>query len=455
MHVVVVGAGVSGLCAARSLAGHGARVTVLEACDRVGGQVRSLEVDGHTVDVGAEAVHTAAPEPLALVSEHGLDGEIVAAEQGTTWIWAEDRLRSLPAGFGPAGPTRLWPMLTSGLLSPAGMLRAGLEPLVPASVPPTDISVGEYLQRRFGRQLTDRLVDPLLGGLHSGDVRKLSLQAATPQLAALAGRHRSLLLRRRPKAHAGPAFVTLHGGLASLPARMAEALTGVEIRLETAVTAVEQTRSGLLVRTESGDELPADGVVVAVPAHAAKRMVGGPSPQAAKGLSHLRAASVAVAVMTYPREAASTPALTGTGMLVPSGSGRLLKAATFLSSKWPHHHVDGQVLVRASAGRADDERVDTFDDDALVQHLHAELREATGLAVGPTTARVQRWPSTMPQLEVGHRQRIADITGALRRDLPGVVLAGAPYHGPGLAACVRSGTTAAEQIIDELEERAV
>ena len=455
MQIVVVGAGISGLAAASRLHERGARVTVLEASRRVGGQVRAVEVDGRLVDVGAESVHTAAPGPLELLAELGLATQVVAPEGGPTWIWSGRRLRPLPAGFSPAGPSRLWPVVTSGVLSPIGKARAGLEPLVPSSRSSQDVSVGDFLARRFGRQLTDRLVDPLLGGLHSGDVRRLSLRAATPQLAALADRHRSLLLRRRPPVPSGPAFVTLRGGLASLPVRWAEELDGVDVRLGSAVNAVERAGAHVLVHTEDGASLEADGVVLAVPARAARGMVAAASPSAAADLAALRAASVAVAVLAYPAEAASVPALAGTGMLVPSGTGRLLKAATFLSSKWPHHrHVDGRVLVRASAGRAGDERAADLDDDDLIEGLHAEVCAATGLTHAPVAGRVERWPATMPQLEVGHHQRIDSIADALRRDLPGVVLAGAPYHGPGLAACLRSGTAAGEQILHHLEERA-
>ncbi len=455
MHVVVVGAGISGVAAARDLATRGASVTVLEARDRVGGQLHAVEVGGRPVDVGAEALFTAAPEPLDLITELGLDDEVVAAERGTTWIASQRGLRPLPAGFGPAGPTSLWPMVASRVLSPLGMVRAGLEPLVPAARSDVDVSVGGYLGRRFGRELTEQLVDPLLGGLHSGDVGRLSLRAATPQLAALADRHRSLLLRRRSKPSSGPAFVSLRGGLASLPRLLLRSLDGVEVRLASTVAAIEPapgTRSR--VHTVDGVTLDADAVVLALPAAAAGRVVAASSPSAAAELACLRAASVAVAVLAFPGVAAATPALAGTGLLVPSGQGYLLKAATFLSSKWPHHADQGRVLVRVSAGRAGDDRAMELDDGALVERLVDELRALTGLGQDPEAVHVHRWPSTMPQLEVGHHERLERATGALRRDLPGVVLAGAPYHGPGLSACIRSGARAADRIIDHLEERA-
>lgn len=249
--------------------------------------------------------------------------------------------------------------------------------------------------------------------------------------------------------------MSLRGGLACLPRRLLGSLNGVVVRLGSAVVAIRNEPAGTRkrVHTTDGVSLNADAVVLALPAAAARQVVAAASPSAAAELANLRAASVAVAVLAFPA-AAGTPVLAGTGMLVPSGHGYLLKAATFLSSKWPHHANRGRVLVRASAGRAGDERVSELDDEALVGRLVDELRELTGLTQDPSAVHLHRWPSTMPQLEVGHLERLERATGALRRDLPGVVLAGAPYHGPGLSACIRSGARAGSRVIDHLEERA-
>jgi protoporphyrinogen/coproporphyrinogen III oxidase len=451
--VAVIGAGISGLVAARQLAAAGAQVVVFEQAARVGGQLHGTAVAGHHVDVGAESFFTAARAPLELIDELGLRDQLVPAVSGASWIWTDQGLRPLPEGFTPAGPTRLGPVLRSRVLSVKGIARAGLEPFVPASHGDEDVSVGHYLERRFGRELTDRLVDPLLGGLHAGDVRRLSLHAAAPQLAALARTHRSLLLRRRAAPRPGPAFVTLRGGMSQLTERLAAVTSGIEFRLDTRVTRVARAGRHLTVSLRDGAGWAGQGVVLATPAHVAAQLLRDGSPAAGAELSSLRAASVVVTALAYPAAANELPAIArGTGILVPSSQGRLLKAATFLSTKWSHHAADDLVLIRASAGRAGDDRAIELDDATLVGQLHRELAEATGLAVAPIDARVQRWSSTMPQLEVGHHERLAEITGALARDLPGVALAGAPYHGPGLASCLRSAAAATTALLASLEE---
>ncbi len=451
--VAVIGAGITGLTAARRLHEAGLQVTVLEAAPQVGGQLEAVQVAGHHLDVGAESVFTAAPGPLELIEELGLDDDLVAAQRATTWIRTRRGLRPLPEGFTPAGPSRLLPVLRSGVLSPLGMLRAGLEPLVSATDPDRDVAVGVELQRRFGREVTDRLVDPLLGGLHAGDVRTLSLRAATPQLAGLLARHRSLLLRRRPPSRSGPAFVTLGQGMGAITRALAAQLPADALRCATPVEQIRPADDRLVIATADGAELTVDGVVLATPAQVAARLVAGDSPEAAEVLGTLRTASVAIVALAYPAAAAEVPAIRdGTGLLVPSTLPGLLKAATFLSTKWPHHRHEDVTLIRASAGRAGDDRAMHLDDAALVDRLHAELSLATGLTLAPQAAVVRRWPRTMPQLEVGHHRRLAGARAALARDLPGVALAGAPYAGPGLSACLRSATEAATQLLTIRQE---
>lgn len=442
---VVIGGGAAGVAAARRLAAAGLHVTLLEAGERLGGCVRTVEFAGTPVDVGAEALHTAAPGPLKLVAELGLDEQLVDAGTGPTWIAADGRLRPLPAGVGPAGPTRLRPLLRSGLLTPAGMLRAALEPLVPTTRQDddsADATVGDVLARRFGSQVVDRIVDPLLGGLHAGDVHRLSLSAATPQLAGLLARHRSILLAARRRTASVPrGLVTLRGGLGRLFDAAGAEFAG-DLRLATRARAVT-VRHGPGPRyhvTTDDAELLADVVVLAVPPGPAEPLLAGLAPHTSAQLGAMRAASVSVALLAYPAETGDLPALRGTGILVPSSSPRLLKAATFLTTKWPHLSCP-HVLVRASTGRAGDLRADDLDDDALVARLTDDLHAMAGLPRDPVQHRVVRWRHAMPQLEVGHHQRLSHLRAALP---PGVAVAGAPYDGVGMAAALRSGTAAAE-----------
>jgi oxygen-dependent protoporphyrinogen oxidase len=455
--VAVIGGGITGLVAARSLADRGCQVTVFDAADRLGGQVRTVEVAGHLVDVGAEALHLAGPHVGALVDELGL--EMIHSNPGSAWIWTAHGLRRLPAGVGPAGPTRLGPVVTSRILSPLGMARAAMEPLVPRERTDEDTGVGPFLRRRFGRQVAERLVDPILGSLHAGDVAGLSLQAATPYVAAQMERSRSLLLAQRSRAASGPpSFVSFGGGLGELIDALATD-PRVSIRRSVPVQGLSRSGRGVEVRTGTDPTTAApqptfDGAVLAVPAHVAARILRHDAPNAAERLDALRAASVVTMVAAYPRdEVLARPAFAGTGLLFPSSARRVLKAATFLSAKWPHLQDPDLFLVRLSAGRAGLDHVARLDHDELVHRLHTDLALATGLRARPIEVHIERWPRAIAQLEVGHLTRMAAIRDGVER-IPGVVLAGAPYEGIGLATCMRSGQQAASSLLDRLDAMA-
>ncbi len=453
--VVVAGGGITGLVAARRLALAGHDVTLVEQSDRLGGQVHTVADGARHLDLGAEAIHLGPPVARDLVTELGLLDSAVGAGPGQTWLWNGRRLRSLPAGVTPSGPTRLRPVVTSGVMSVRGLGRAALEPLLarlrPALAADGDVSVGDFVAGRFGREVAERFVDPLLGSLHGGDVHELSLRACAPALVEAATRRRSLVRRRPapPGAHApsAPLLVTWPGGLRTLTdALLAD--VPVDVRLGTRVTRLAPRGAGYVVATRdvAGRTAPldADAVVLALPAAASAPVVAPHSVRAAHLLGAGEVARVATVVVAYDRAGTDgLPAFAGTGVLLPSTTGTLLRAATHLSQKWPHLADSREHLVRLSAGRSGDARVVTLDDDELVAALVAEHRAITGARTTPRVLHVRRWDDGLPQQQVGHHARLRSVRAELATALPGVVLAGSAYDGLGLASCIASGTAAA------------
>jgi oxygen-dependent protoporphyrinogen oxidase len=462
-HVVVVGGGVAGLVAARRLAQSGVRVTLLEANQRLGGQVRTVSVGGRWVDVGAEALHLGSPGVRALVDELGLTETVVGSRPGPSWLWTRDRLRPLPPGMTPTGPTRLRPVVTSRVMSVRGIGRAGLEPVAARLHAPLavdeDVSVGDFVTARFGPEVTERFIDPLLGSLHAGDVHRLSLRACAPGLVDAATRRRSLVVRRPAPRPSGdtpvlPLFASWQRGLQTLTEAFVDGLP-VDVRLGTRVAAITRDANGCTVTTHpaarhpGGESIEADAVVVATPAHAAATLVEPQAPLAARLLAEAGVARVATVVVGFDREATEgLRSFAGTGLLLPSTTGGLLKAVTHLSRKWPQFEDDDLVLLRLSAGRAGDDRLDELDDDALLTQLLDELAHVTGLRSAPRLVHVERWRCGLPQLRVGHHARLGVVRADLAERMPGVVLAGAAYDGLGLASCIASGGAAAQAVAE-------
>ena len=442
--VAVVGGGVSGLICARRLSQAGVHVTLYESEAMLGGEIRTITFAGHQIDMGAEAVHLSAPGMKELVKELKLSDDLINSNPGMSWLWTRRGLRRLPAGVGPSGPSRLGPVLRSGVMSFRGLARAALEPLIPRRPLLGDIGIGDYIGQRFGRQVVDRFVDPVLGSLHAGNVYALSLRAITPELSSIAESRASILMRRRGQRSGPPlSFATWVGGLSLFVDRLLTE-TDVEVRKSSPVDSVTSLPGGRFqIRETSGLTLDVDAVVLALPARIAAKLIRPVSQNAANLLEQIRFASVATALVAYPLEAVKgVRAFTGTGLLVPSTNNRLLKAATFLTTKWSHLADSNYFLMRLSSGRAGENVIDQLEDAALVAHLHDDLVDATGITAKPVQYFVQRWPEAIPQLEIGH----VDLVAQVREELdsyPGVMLAGSSYDGLGLATCLRSGERAA------------
>ena len=453
---MVVGAGVAGLTAARDLRAAGWDVLVLEQASYAGGKLLRAEVAGVCVDVGAEAMLNRRPEGVDLATDLGL--EVVHPAVVASRLWTRDALRPLPRSL-MGVPLDLPQLAGSGVLSAEGLARAGEEP----GVPPLrldddeDVSVGDLVDARFGPEVTDRLVEPLLGGVYAGRARSISARAAVPQLVdrALLG---SVLQQAAsvPTTYDGPVFAGLPGGMGRLADALAADLasSGVEVRLATTVRALRRTPTGFAVTTgPTSDpvEVLADRVVLATPPAPTARLLDQVAPAAAAALAGVATASTALVTLALPASSARLLEPLGSGFLVPPVEGRRIKAATFSSAKWDWVREAGRgagpggedlVLLRASLGRAGEERTLQADDAELVAAALADLAAATGLDAAPVDHHVQRWGGGFPQYAVGHLDLVARVRAAVA-EVPGLAVCGAAYDGVGVPAVVGSARAAA------------
>ncbi|HVB77303.1 MAG TPA: protoporphyrinogen oxidase [Candidatus Nitrosotalea sp.] len=449
--VAIVGGGITGLAAAHALSSKTERVRIvlIEAEGELGGKVRTRELAGLPVESGPDAFLTRAREAVELCQALDLGPDLIAPSRLPAQIWDGRHLHRIPAGLVLGAPVRLRPLARSGILSPRGLARAGLEPLMPSHVPAGDHSVRELIVPRFGVEVFDRLVDPLLGGIYAGSADQLSAESVLPQLVEAARGRRSLILamrQRRPEASTQPTFYSLRGGLSRLITGLEQSLSGVKVHRGQPVEAVWRGPGGeYLLRVGSGT-LSASSVILAAPAHVAARLTATLDSGLAADLAGIDHADVATVALTYARSALPRP-LQSSGFLVPSRAQRLLVGMTATSSKWPHlgegtSHGQPTFVLRAAVGRAGDTAWMAMDDDQLLASVHAELASALGLTSSPLEGWVTRWPAALPQYTVGHGARLRRLDEALGR-LPGLFLAGAGYRGIGLPACIAQGQSAA------------
>ena len=435
---MVVGAGLAGLTAAHDLATAGHDVLVLEGAARVGGKLRRERVAGVEVDVGAEAMLNRRPEGVELARSLGLVP--VHPSAATSRLWTRGALRPLPRTLLGA-PLDGEQLAASGVLSDAGVERALAEVVGPVEGDP---SVGDLVAARFGDEVTDRLVEPLLGGVYAGRAREISARAAAPQLVALAQRGSILEQAALLPVDPSPVFAGLVGGMTglvdALAARPFEVRTGVQVR---EVLRAEGGFVARCARTSTTGELERfetgvfDAVVLATPAAPTARLLVELAPAASAELAGIDSASMAVVTLAFrTAEVPDLVASGASGFLVPPVDRRRIKAATFSFAKWDWvgdaGAAEGVLHLRTSIGRIGEESDLQATDDELVARSLAELAVAVDLRAAPVDTHVQRWGGGLPQYRPGHLDRVARIRGDLARR-PGLAVCGAALRRRGPA----------------------
>lgn len=473
--VAVIGGGIAGLSAAHRLLSAGSaeatHVTVLEGADRLGGWVRSEAFAGRPVDFGPDSLLVRTPWAAELCLELGIEDELVAPGVGAARLLIGGELKVLPPGILAGLPGGPLPFVRSGLIGPIGLLRAALDLVLPSwRTPAGDESIGSLVRRRLGSPVLDRVIDPLLGGVHAGRCDDLSLAATAPQIAAAAAADRSLLRGLRKSAPPAPApgtkprpvFMGPRDGMQ----RIADALVGAieaaggELRTGQVVTALEHGEAGRIrVVADGADPVEYDAVVLAVPARAAAALLRPHVPRSAEMLGDLQYASVAQVALAYrPEDLPQLPE--GTGFLVPRGEDTLVTACTFLDQKWPERDRSasdphaGATVIKCSVGRIDDPRFIDLDDEQIVRKVGEDLARILGIPAGvaPVDQRVFRAVRGLPQYTPGHLDRVTELEGELISAFPRLALAGAAYRGTSVPLCIRQGRDAADLVLHRVRE---
>lgn len=455
LKVVILGAGITGLVAARELtkAAAGSRrpieVVVLEASARVGGKVRTESLDGAVVETGPDSFITTKPEMLELVRELGLESDLIGtAPDPTVFVLKDGRLVPIPAGTALISPTRFWPFALSSLFSWKAKLRMAVEPLISARADGADESLADFARRRLGDEALGILVGPMLAGIFAGDPERLSARSTFPQL--LEAEKKGGLLKalwfggagRRATRDGITTFMTLKGGLTRVIEALAVALPPRAVLTDCPAQGVRRRGARWEILTPRGP-IEADALISALPASAAADAFESHDPELAMRLREIPFASTATATAIY--DAASLPRpLRGFGFLAPRGEGRAVTAATFSSAKFPARAPKGRVVVRAFVGGAGREELAEGAITRLEDTVKRELDQILGLGgAKPLAFKTARWIKANPQYDVGHSRRLDRLSSCLKSH-PGLVLAGSSYGGVGLPDCVKSGRRAAE-----------
>ncbi|HPM83902.1 MAG TPA: protoporphyrinogen oxidase [Candidatus Anammoximicrobium sp.] len=464
---VVVGGGISGLAAAHRLHELAPDIEVLlfEAAPRLGGVLETVRQDGFLIERGADNFITNLPWGVDLCRRLGLGDQLLQTnhQHRHAFVVRRGRLRRIPEGFIIMAPSRIWPIVSTPILSPWGKLRMAWEYFVPKRQQEGDESLATFVTRRFGRETYDRLVQPLIGGIYTGDPEKLSVRATMPRFQDMERDHGSLIravwkqaARQRSQMQGSSGarysmFVTLRDGISSLIDALANRLPPDSIRISTPVTRLARDPAGgwtVSVGGAQAETLHCDAVVLAPKATAASRLVADLHPQFSRTLAEIPHASCSVVSLGYRRDQISHP-MDGFGFVVPHSEHRQVLSGSFSSVKYPGRAPEGGALVRAFIGGELQPELASLPDNELLTIARDELGQLLGISGEPTLVLISRYEQAMPQYYVGHGERVQQIEAGLK-DLPGLFFTGNAFGGVGIPYCIHKSEKVAEQVVAQL-----
>ena len=456
--VAIVGGGISGLSAAYYLSQAGLACTLIETRARLGGVICGEHVHGCLVEGGPDSFLAQKPWALDLIRETGLEDQVIGSNDHVrkTYVVRNGRLIVLPDGIQFLVPTKLWPVITSQLLSVRAKAKIATEWLRRPGAQHPDRSVAQFVEDHFGMEVNQYLAQPMLAGVYGGSPENLSVNSVLPTFVDLERRHGSLtrgVLRSRATGSAGnandrqgkrqPLFLTLKRGMRQLVDTLAEKLEG-RVRIMTGTArALEGVRGSFRLRVDGGT-IESDEVVLATPAYQAADLIKVHDAQLAKRLEEITYTSSITASLLYPRHRFDRP-LDGFGFLVPRAEGMRLTACTWVNTKFPERVSPDRVLLRAFLAAEQAQAAWDQPDERVAASVHEELSALMGFRANPVEWRLYRWPLAMAQYEVGHKDRIDEI-GTRLEETPGLHLAGNAYTGIGIPDCIRRSKSLAEKI---------
>ncbi|GGD54342.1 protoporphyrinogen oxidase [Paenibacillus nasutitermitis] len=502
--LVVIGGGISGLSSAFYLLreaekrGRRIEITIIDPAEKLGGKINTLKRDDFVIERGPDSFLARKNAIIDLAWDLGIEQELVGTNPAAkkTYILHLGKLHPMPTGLVLGIPTEISPFLKTDLVSWGGKLRALLDFVIPARKDETDEALGDFLSRRLGDQMMERVAEPLLAGIYAGDLRKLSLQATFPQFREAERRHRSLIrgmkankrlapavaagASKLPAAVRGSMFLTFRGGLTTMIEALENALAGTERRVCTKVVAFRpnepvadegsdagqvgatrmDTETGQTVDPSqawapydvllhTGEIIQADGIIITAPAYDAVELL---DPHLdTHALRAIRYVSVANVVMAFDKKDFGVE-FDGSGFVIPRSEGTTITACTWTSAKWLHTSPGDKVLLRCYVGRSGDEEVVDLPESQLEDAVRRDIRDIMGITAVPLFTEITRLHKSMPQYPVGHVQQIAALRARMSAKLPGVFVTGAAFDGVGLPDCIRQGKEAAARVYEAISK---
>lgn len=462
-NIVIIGGGITGLSAAFYLQQESKRkqepikLKLIEASERLGGKIKTMKRDGFTIEQGPDSLLSRKPAIVELTKELGLEDEMIFNETGSSFILVDGKLHPMPAGTFMGVPKEEKAIVDTEIFTEAGKKRALEELEIPKGEPVEDQSLGLFMRRRFGDEAVNRLIAPMLAGIHSGDIDAMSLMAIYPLFYELEQKYGSVMkglqehMPNKPvtkEKRSSGIFFTFKDGLETLVHQLHEKLAADTVSTGVAAEQIVKTDFGYEIYLESGEKLAAEAVILATE-HSAVPNLFCDHPFLQE-LKQIPAVSTANVVMAFDGDAIEND-LDGTGFQVAREGDIEITACTWTNKKWPSTTPENKVLLRVYVGSPEKQAFMKLSDEVLTELVLDELKKVMTIKADPQFTVVTRWKDARPQYQVGHRKFIQRIRDELSTQLPGIQIIGSSYDGAGIPDCVANGKKAALEALQFLK----
>ncbi|MDA8234854.1 MAG: protoporphyrinogen oxidase [Clostridia bacterium] len=464
--VIIIGGGMTGLAAAYTLeekARGKVDYLLIEQENRLGGKIHTAKEDGFVLEGGPDCFLSEKPQVAQLSEKLGIEDRLLPSHEASkgSSVFTGGRLHKLPEGLMLMVPTKIMPFAFSSLISWPGKIRMAMDLFIPRRKGNQDESLGSFVTRRLGREALDKIAEPLIGGIHSGDPEQMSLKASFPRFLQMEEKYGSLIramLSARKNAPSRPQptpgkvektyFMSFKGGMGELIETVVDRLDKSKLLLGQTVTGVKKREDGkYFVFIQGQDPLEADAIIVATPANVAADILREVDDIITGKLQEIPYVSSATVSLAYRRTDVKTD-LNSFGFVIPRKENRKIMAVTYSSTKWHKHRTpnDEYVLVRAFVGGPGNQELVTIDDEKMLKMVQSEVKEIMGIDAKPVRTKIFRWVKGMPQYTMGHLERMEEVEKQLSK-YPGLYIVGGSYRGVGISNCIGEGSGAAEKAL--------
>lgn len=459
--IAIVGAGITGLTVAYYLQKAikeqqlPYEIKLLEASGQVGGKIRTEKRDGFIIERGPDSFLARKEPAVRLAKDLGLNDELIRNQTGQAYILIQDILHKMPKGFFMGLPTSLDSLLGASVLSEEGKKRAARELTIPQGKDVSDQSLGYFFRKRFGSELVENVIEPLISGIYSGDIDEMSLLATFPNFLELEQQYGSLIKgldqtlgKRKSQPGKTPGqFYAFKNGMDVFVQQLVKEIGEDVIFLNHKVNQITFVDGKYTIHTK--EKVEADAVVMTTPNYVLPHVF--PDHNFFQTFEETPFTSVANVALAFNASAVEQE-LDGTGFVVSRNSSFQITACTWTHKKWEHTAPKGKALLRAYVGKPSNQEIVDLTDKEITNIVLKDLKKTMHISEEPEFTVVTRWKEAMPQYTVNHKKRITKVREQMTDFLPGVFIAGSSYEGVGIPDCIGQAEQAVESVLEYFDE---